>query len=201
MILEYVTDTFDYKPRLLKLLKSDAYRKGDYTLSSGKKSEHYCNCKPVTMNGVGLQIVCSCIFEHIDDDVVAVGGLTLGADPLVVGVSVLVAGLGRGDLTVDALIVRKKQKGYGANAWIEGKLPPKGSKVLVLEDVTTTGGSSLIAVEKLRDAGYVVDRVVTVVDRQENGEATAKMLEAGVELVSICTLQEIIDYEIDTESN
>ena len=197
MILEYVTDTFDYKPRLLKLLKSDAYRKGDYTLSSGKKSEHYCNCKPVTMNGVGLQIVCSCIFEHIDDDVVAVGGLTLGADPLVVGVSVLVAGLGRGDLTVDALIVRKKQKGYGANAWIEGPQLPKGSKVVVLEDVTTTGGSALIAVEKLRDAGYVVERIITIIDRQVDGEADAKMKEANIELISLFTLQDLIDHEIN----
>ena len=97
---------------------------------------------------------------------------------------------------MDGLIVRKKQKGYGANAWIEGKLPPEGSKVVVLEDVTTTGGSALIAVEKLRDAGYIVEKIITVVDRQVDGEASAKMKEANIELISLFTLQEIIDYEI-----
>ena len=90
------------------------------------------------------------------------------------------------------MIVRKEQKGYGANAWIEGKLPPKGSKVLVLEDVTTTGASSVKAVEKLRDAGYVVDRIVTIVDRQVDGEADTNVLAAKCELISLFTLDELI---------
>ncbi len=69
----------------------------------------------------------------------------------------------------------------------------------MLEDVTTTGGSALIAVEKLRDAGYVVEKIITVVDRQVDGEADAKMKEANIELISLFTLQEIIDYEIPKE--
>ena len=136
------------------------------------------------------------MLEHIEPGVAAVGGLTLGADPLVIGLSTLIWGGSGGNIRVDGLIVRKKQKGYGANAWIEGKLPPEGSKVVVLEDVTTTGGSALIAVEKLRDAGYVVEKIITVVDRQVDGEADAKMKEANIELISLFTLQEIIDFEI-----
>ena len=157
MVLEYIADTFDYKPKVLELLKKDAYRKGEFTLSSGRKSEHYVNCKPVTLNGMGLTWLSCMILPHIDEDIVAVGGLTLGADPLVCGVAAVAFNASKARLNLDALIVRKEQKGYGANAWIEGKLPPEGSKVVVLEDVTTTGASAVKAVEKLRDAGYVVD--------------------------------------------
>jgi len=197
MVLEYITDGFPWEKLLLDLLKANAYKKGDYTLSSGRKSEHYVNCKPVTLTGEGLGAVCALMLEYIDDDVAAVGGLTLGADPLVVGLSQVIFGGTQGKTSVDALIVRKKQKGYGANAWIEGKLPPKGSKVVVLEDVTTTGGSALIAVEKLRDAGYIVERIVTIIDRQVDGEADAKMKEANIELISLFTLQDLIDHEIN----
>ena len=196
MVVEFIQDTYDWKPLALRYLKEDAYKQGDYTLSSGRKSEHYVNCKPVTLTGRGIGPICALMLEHIDPDVQAVGGLTLGADPLVSGLSTLIWGGSGGNIRVDALIVRKKQKGYGANAWIEGKLPMKGAKVVVLEDVTTTGGSALIAVEKLRDAGYVVEKIITVVDRQVDGEADAKMKEANIELISLFTLQEIIDFEI-----
>ena len=91
---------------------------------------------------------------------------------------------------VNALIVRKEAKGHGTQAWIEGLLPPEGTHVTVLEDVITTGGSSIKAVEKLRDAGYVVDRVVAIVDRQEDGEADIAMKEAGLELRSLFSLRD-----------
>ena len=197
MVLEFIADLYDYRTLSLDLLKKNAYKKGDYTLSSGRKSEHYVNCKPVTLTGQGLGAITALMLEYIDPDVAAVGGLTLGADPLVVGLSQIIWGGSKGELDIDALIVRKKQKGYGANAWIEGKLPPKGSKVVVLEDVTTTGGSALIAVEKLRDAGYVVERIITIIDRQVDGEADAKMKDANIELISLFTLQDLIDHEIN----
>jgi len=170
---------------LLELLKKYAYKKGEFKLSSGKTSEHYVNCKPVTLTGRGLTLTSLLMLKEVNTSVVA--GLTLGADPLVSGVSLVSALDGR---MVNALIVRKEPKGHGTGAWIEGLLPPKDTKITVLEDVVTTGGSSIKAVEKLRDAGYVVDRIVTLVDRQEGGEEAMK--EAGLELVSIFKLPELV---------
>ena len=160
------------RDELLELLKKYAYKKGEYKLSSGKTSEHYVNCKPVTLSGRGLTLTSLLMLKEVNTNVVA--GLTLGADPLVSGVSLVSALDGR---MVNALIVRKEAKGHGTQAWIEGLLPPEGTHVTVLEDVITTGGSSIKAVEKLRDAGYVVDRVVSIVDRQEDGEADVAMKE------------------------
>ena len=172
------------KEELLELLKKYAYEKGEFTLSSGKSSEHYVNCKPVTLLGRGLTLTSMMMLEHVETPVVA--GLTLGADPLVSGVAVCSALDMR---LVNALIVRKEPKGHGTGAWIEGPLLPKGTKVTVLEDVVTTGGSSIKAVEKLRDAGYVVDRIVTIVDRKEGGEDAIK--EAGLELRSLFTIDDL----------
>ena len=96
-----------------------------------------------------------------------------------------------GSHPLNALIVRKEAKGHGTAAWIEGPLLPKGSKITVLEDVVTTGGSSIKAVEKLRDAGYVVNRVVAIVDRQVDGEADTNMCAAQLELYSLYQLNEL----------
>jgi len=176
------------KDELLKMLKESAYKKGEFTLSSGKSSDHYVNCKPVTLTGRGLTLASMMLLEHVDTKVVA--GLTLGADPLVSGVAVCSALDMR---LVDALIVRKEAKGHGTKAWIEGREFPEGTKVVVLEDVITTGGSAIQAVKRLREAGYKVDRVVTVVDRQEDGEADAAMKEEGLELKSLFTLKDLCE--------
>ena len=172
------------KEELLELLKKDAYKKGEFTLSSGKKSEHYVNCKPVTLSGRGLTLASLLMLKEVQTKVVA--GLTLGADPLVSGVSLVSALDSR---MVNGLIIRKEAKGHGTGAWIEGPLPPEGSTVTVLEDVVTTGGSALKAVEKLRDAGYKVEKVVALVDRQEGGRDA--ILEAGLEFYSIFSLKDI----------
>ena len=169
----------------IALLKEKAYRRGDFTLSSGKKSEHYVNCKPVTLQSDALLFISWCILECLDEDTVAVGGLTLGADPLVSGVAMASACVGD---NVSGLIVRKEPKGHGTAAWIEGPLLPKGSKVTVLEDVITTGGSAIKAAEKLRDAGYIVERVVAIVDRQEGYDVLEA---AGLDLVALFTLEEL----------
>tara|TARA_Y200000002_G_scaffold36812_1_gene27024 strand:+ start:522 stop:1064 length:543 start_codon:yes stop_codon:yes gene_type:complete len=176
------------KEELLKLLKENAYKKGEFKLSSGKTSEHYVNCKPVTLNGRGLTLASVMLLEHVEKDSVAVGGLTLGADPIVSGV-VVVSGLDK--RLLNGLIVRKEPKGHGTEAWIEGPILPEGSKVTVLEDVITTGGSAIKAVKRIRDAGYKVDRIVSIVDRQENDEATTAMKLAGIELYSIFTLKDL----------
>ena len=174
----------------LALLKEEAYKKGDFKLSSGRKSEHYVNCKPVTLQGDALMFISWCMFECLEEDCDAVGGLTLGADPLVAGVPIVAAIEER---PMDGLIVRKEPKGHGTAAWIEGPEFPEGTKVTVLEDVITTGGSAIKAVKQLRDAGYEVKRVVSIVDRQENGEADTAMKLAGLELISLYTLKDFID--------
>jgi orotate phosphoribosyltransferase len=173
------------KEELLRLLKKDSYRKGEFTLSSGKTSEHYVNCKPVTLSGRGLTLASLSMLMHVESDSVAVAGLTLGADPLVSGVAVVAALDSR---MLNALIIRKEAKGHGTQAWIEGPLPAKGTKITVLEDVVTTGGSALTAVEKLRDVGYEVKRIVALVDRQEGGAEAIK--ESGLELISLFTLED-----------
>ncbi len=119
-----------------------------------------------------------------------VGGLTLGADPLVSGVALVSALDSR---LVNGLIVRKEAKGHGTQAYIEGLMPPEGTKITVLEDVITTGGSAIKAATRLRDAGYVVERVVAIVDRQENNEADEFMESANLELRSLFTLDDVIN--------
>ncbi len=173
---------------LLTFLAQKSYKFGDFSLSSGKKSSHYVNCKPVSLSGRGLVSISSLLLSHIDLDTLAVAGLTLGADPLVSGVVVLAAQQKR---ELSGLIVRKEAKGHGTGAWMEGPLPPKGSLVTVLEDVVTTGGSSLKAVTQLRKEGYLVEKVVTIVDRKEGGESAMK--EADLDLVSLFKLDEIVE--------
>ena len=179
-----------HRDNLLELIVRDGYEKGEYTLSSGRTSEHYVNCKPVTLSGEGLSSASSLLLEFIDTDSVAVAGLTLGADPLVSGVAMAAWNK---DWHLNGLIVRKEAKGHGTGAWIEGPLPPLGSKVTILEDVITTGGSAIKAATRVRDAGYVVDRVVALVDRQENGEADEFMESAGLELYSLFNLEEVVN--------
>ena len=113
------------KDNLLELIKERSYRKGEFKLSSGKTSEHYVNCKPVTLSGKGLALVSPLLYEWVEEDSVAVAGLTLGADPLVTGVA-LIAWMYE-ERVLDSLIIRKEPKGHGTGAWIEGPLPPKGS--------------------------------------------------------------------------
>ena len=174
---------------LLNILKENAYRKGEFTLSSGKKTDHYVNCKPVILSGEGLQLTSAALLKVIKTKVV--GGLTLGADPLVCGVA-MSSWKKNESKQLNALIIRKEAKGHGTQDYIEGPLPEEGSKVTVLEDVITTGGSAIQAVKRLRDAGYVVNRVVCIVDRQENSEADTALKLAGLELVSLFTLEDLI---------
>ncbi len=171
---------------LLERLAKEAYRHGNFTLASGRHSRHYVNCKPVSLSGSGLALLCPAMLALVEADAAAVGGLTLGADPLVSGVAFAAALEGR---SLNALIVRKQAKGHGTGAWLEGPLPNKGALVTVLEDVVTTGGSSIKAVEQLRAAGYTVNRVVTIVDREEGGLAAMKA--ADLELNSLYRLQDI----------
>ena len=122
-----------HRATLLHLLKERAYKRGKYTLSSGKESEHYINCKPVTLSCEGNALLSHLMIKLIEPEAVAVGGLTLGADPLVCGIAQ--KAYYTGNKHIDALIVRKNVKGYGTKEVIEGNKPPEGSVVTVLEDV------------------------------------------------------------------
>ena len=176
------------KENLLTLLAQKAYRFGDFSLASGKKSTHYVNCKPVSLSGSGLLSISSLFLKQINESDSGVAGLTLGADPLVSGVVMLAA---QSSIDLSGLIVRKEAKGHGTGAWLEGPFPPKGSVITVLEDVVTTGGSSLKAVEKLRHEGYLVNQVLAIVDREEGGGDA--MSKADLDLTSLFFLKEIVE--------
>jgi orotate phosphoribosyltransferase len=160
------TNISTLRSNLLDLLCQEAYREGSFTLSSGQPSNYYINCKPVTLHPQGAVAVGRLMLEMLSDDTEAVAGLTLGADPIVSAVSIISAYESR---PIPALIIRKEAKGHGTQAYIEGPLLPPGTKVVVLEDVVTTGQSAMKAVTRLKDAGYTVEQVISLVDRQQGG--------------------------------
>jgi len=171
---------------LLTLFCEVAYREGDFLLSSGQKSMYYINGKQVTLHPQGGLAVGRILLPTIASETVAVAGLTLGADPIVTAVSVVAAYEGR---SLAALIVRKEPKGHGTQAYIEGPTLPEGSPVVVLEDVVTTGQSAMKAVDRLREAGYQVEEVITLVDRQQGG---AEFYEkAGLKFQAVFTIQDL----------
>ena len=156
------------KEELLRLLKQQsAFKFGEFTLSSGKKSDFYVDCRKVTLHPQGARLIGRLVLEKIRGlKVDAVGGLTLGADPITSSVVVL------SDLP--GFIVRKKAKEHGTKQRIEGILQP-GWNVVIVEDVATTGGSALEAIEAAEAAGAKVAKVISVVDREEGAkEALAK---------------------------
>ena len=159
-------DITTVKQHLLDLICTNAYKEGDFALSSGQQSSYYINGKLVTLHPQGGQMVGQIMLNYLDDGVVGVGGLTLGADPIVTAVSVVAAYEGR---SITPLIVRKEAKGHGTRAYIEGPILPEHSNVVVLEDVVTTGQSAMKAIVRLREAGYTVNQVISLVDRQEGG--------------------------------
>lgn len=147
---------------LLKEIKTKAVEHGDFTLSSGKKASFYVDLRRVTLDGRAAPLVGRVMLDLTDDlGYTAVGGLTLGADP--VASAMLHAAAARGQ-QLDAFVVRKAVKEHGMQRRIEGP-DIKGRKVLIVEDTSTTGGSPLTAVEAAREAGAIVVAVATVVER------------------------------------
>jgi orotate phosphoribosyltransferase len=160
------SDLTALRQQLLDLFCQLAYQSGDFVLSSGQRSSYYINGKLVTLHPQGALAIGRILLSMLPADTQAVAGLTLGADPIVTAVSVVSAIENR---PIPALIVRKEAKGHGTKAYIEGPNLPEGAKVVVLEDVVTTGQSAMKAVERLRGAGYVVDQVISLIDRQQGG--------------------------------
>ena len=178
----------DLKHKLAKLLLEKSYIEGEVTLTSGRKSDYYFDCKQTALHPEGGYLIGKLFLEMLPVEVVAVGGMTLGADPLVSSVSVL-SYLEKRPLP--AFIIRKKPKGHGTNQYLEGtaNLEP-GQKVALLEDVVTTGGTLLKSVEVVMEAGFEISAVLCVLDREEGG--AEKLAEKGLELTSLFTRQQLL---------
>lgn len=179
-------DLSNVKQQLLDLICTDAYKEGDFVLSSGQQSTYYINGKLVTLHPQGGQMVGRVMLDYIDNSVVGVGGLTLGADPIVTAVSVVAAYEGR---SITPLIVRKEAKGHGTQAYIEGPVLPAESNVVILEDVVTTGQSAMKAITRLRAAGYAVNQVISLVDRQQGG--AEYYTQENIDFKAVYTISEI----------
>ncbi|VVB66836.1 Orotate phosphoribosyltransferase [uncultured archaeon] len=155
------------RERLLELLKSKALEIRAVTLSSGRTSNYYLDCKRVTLSPEGAYLTAKLMLEMIRPEVCAVGGLTLGADPIVSSIAVLSHIRGR---NLSALIVRKEPKKHGTMSFVEGPSLDKGAKVAVVEDVVTSGASLLRAIERIAAAGYQPVQALTLLDRIEGGK-------------------------------
>ena len=177
------------KNRLAKIILEKSYREGEFLLTSGRTTDYYFDCKPTALHPEGSYCIGSLFCEMLARvDVKGVGGMTLGADPLVSAVTVMSYIKKR---PLPGFIVRKQAKGHGTNQFLEGLENFKaGDKVAMLEDVVTTGGTLLKACERVRDAGLEIAAVMTVLDRQEGG--TENLAEAGYELRSIFTRADLV---------
>jgi orotate phosphoribosyltransferase len=148
------------------LLETGAVKFGDFTLSSGKKSDFYIDCRKITLHPQGAKLIAKIILEKIKGlKVDALGGLTLGADPITGAVVAL--------SNIPGFIVRKKEKEHGTRQKIEGLIEP-GWNVVIVEDVSTTGASALQAIEAVEAIGAKVVKVISVVDREEGAAEALK---------------------------
>jgi orotate phosphoribosyltransferase len=155
------------KDRLLELLQTNALEVRDVVLSSGRKSNYYIDCKRVTLSPEGAYLTAKIMIDMIGPDISAVGGLTLGADPVVSSIAILSYIQGR---NLSALIVRKEPKKHGTMSFVEGPALKKGARVAVVEDVVTTGASMLRAIERIAAAGYEPVQALAIFDRLEGGK-------------------------------
>jgi orotate phosphoribosyltransferase len=169
--------------QLLNLLKEKSFRYSPdqpFKLVSGRESPYYVDCRPVTHNAQGLALMGEIFFEMIQDlKVDAIGGLTMGADPIAHATALVSQQKGR---PINAFSVRKEPKGHGAGGQVVGDVAP-GDKVVVVEDVITTGGSTLKAIHAARDFGLEVVKVLVLVDRQEGGREAVAQVAPEVEAV------------------
>jgi orotate phosphoribosyltransferase len=185
------TDTDKMKTRLEQLILSHAFQFSEtasFKLVSGGMSQFYFNCKKVTLDPEGQFLIGNLIFRLIRDlDIQAIGGLTLGADPIANAVAYT---SWVNQKPIQSFVVRKKQKDHGTASLIEGKVQP-GDRVVVVDDVITTGGSTLQAITACRQAQLEVAKVVVLVDRQEM-DGRANILQQVPDLEALVTRDEIM---------
>ncbi len=183
------------KQELVELLRRKSFQYSQepvFKLVSGRLSQFYVNCKPTTLSARGMYLAGHLVFEKIRDlDVVGVGGLTFGADPIAVATA-FVSELKH--KPISAFSIRKNRKDHGIVRWIEGDLKP-ASRVVIIDDVATTGGSTVTAIERARSEGLVVVKVVILVDRQEGGIENIRKHVADVS--TIVTRDDLMRYDAD----
>ncbi|NLN38293.1 MAG: orotate phosphoribosyltransferase [Smithella sp.] len=161
-----------------------------FTLASGRKSNYYFNCKPTTLDPEGMNLIGQVLFDMLQDaPITAAGGLTLGADPIANALAVISYQMGR---PIKSFIVRKDIKNHGTKSAIEGNVQA-GERVVIIDDVITTGGSTIIAIEHARGAGLVIDRVITLIDREEGGREN--ILKHAQTVQSVFTRTQIMELK------
>lgn len=154
------------KQALVSLVKQEALRFGEFTLVSGKKASYYLDGKQITLDATGARLIAEGILDLLGEPLPdAVGGMAIGADPITAAI-VTMAGV-RG-LSLKGILVRKESKGHGTQKFVEGPVQP-GDEVVIVEDVVTTGGSSLLAIDRAEEYGLKVTRVIAIIDRMEGG--------------------------------
>jgi len=179
------------KKELIALLCKKSFKyteKPTFKLVSGRTSRFYVNCKPTTLSARGMFLTGHLMFEAMrDSDASAVGGLTFGADPIAMATAFASELNGQ---PVNAFSIRKTQKDHGIVKWVEGDIRP-GEKVVVIDDVATTGGSTVKAIQRARSEGLEVVRAVILVDRQEGGLENIRSHVADT--TAIITRDELVD--------
>jgi orotate phosphoribosyltransferase len=167
------------------LLLERSVRFGDFVLASGQRSAFYVDCRPTTMSAPGMVLIGRLGWQAIRDagwQPVTAGGLTMGADPVAYAIAAASYGT---DLVLDAFSVRKEAKDHGTGRVIEGNFTP-GASVVVVEDVITSGGSALRAIDAVEREGGKVVGVLAVVDREQGGRG--KLEQRGIDVISLTTL-------------
>ena len=180
------------KTELIDMLCQKSFKFSEepiFKLVSGRMSQFYVNCKPVTLSARGMFLAGHLIFEAIKaEDVTGVGGLTFGADPLAVATAFASELKGK---PINAFSIRKTRKDHGIVRWIEGDIQP-GEPVVIIDDVATTGGSTIKAIERARSEGLNVIQAVILVDRQEGGLENIRKHVSNVS--SIVTRDELVQH-------
>jgi orotate phosphoribosyltransferase len=178
----------DIRNKLRVLLASRAYLEGDFVLTSGKRSSHYFDCKQVTLHPEGLMLASELLVMKLHDaSIPAIGGLAIGADPVVAGAVASSIKLG---YPVLGFIVRKEPKAHGTKSWIEGPVEP-GTRVAIVDDVVTSGGSIIAAVKNARAEGLEPVAAYALVDREEGGAKRIER-ECGLPFESLFRYSELV---------
>jgi orotate phosphoribosyltransferase len=177
------------KERLLRIIKERSLltKGGPFKLASGAMSDYYLDMKPTMFSPEGLSLVAEIVFSLLRDDpnLDSIGGLELGAVPIISAVSMR----SHDDRPIDGFVVRKEKKGHGTDKKIDGNFRPN-TNVVLFEDVTTRGGSVMEAVRAVRAQGATVKKVITIVDRLEG--AAENLKKEGIELVAIYTTNDLL---------